>query len=359
MGMSENKDSDFWNHSNDDFWNKPVVSDDWLADDNTGIWNTETEIKQEQENTDSFWNTDMTEKQTDYSGVSKEFLGDKKQEKLWTSSQEKPQTQTEQHREEQSVKMPVNNSWYENPYVQNPYTAASPVQQTVKINRQAKENGAAGQKEKSIHIHTIICLAFLFLAVVSVIISVLASKAVINREVKRAKNIAYTTEKIEGRFALNENNSILLDEEAYTIVSPESFQGFPKGLKLIAVFADVESDEYIPDSRGMRDIYIGYMQNGKETYKKPSGSDLVKPYIAGYRFSDEQLLSIYGVGNGFDSAGYYFFFVPSDVEEITLYMEKRKMEGKVSVLEKVYEKNMKVLPEDAKLTEELADREVG
>lgn len=280
--MSENKDSDFWNTSNDDFWKKQVVSDDWLKNDEKG--------------------------------------DNKKDEK---------------------------DEW--NAKAQNPYLSASPI---------GEPTSQPARKKRNIHMHTIVCVFFLVLAAGSVAIALLASGFVVEREMKRAKNVAYTTEKIEGRFLLNKNNSILLDEEAYTVASKESFQGFPEGLKLIAVFADIDSDEYVTDSYGMKDFYIGYRQNGKETYKKPSNSDMIRPYILAYGFSEEQILSIYGTGNGYDDAGYYFFFVPSEVEEITLYVEKREKEGKISVLKKIYEKTMKVLPEDAGLTQELADREV-
>ena len=74
---------------------------------------------------------------------------------------------------------------------------------------------------------------------------------------------------------------------------------------------------------------------------------------------DEQILSTYGIGNGSNHSGYCFFFVPEDTDRITLYAEQKKTVEKIQVIDTLYIKEMKVLPEDEGLTEELVEAKSG
>lgn len=306
--MGERKDDDFWKSSSgDDFWNKPVADDGWLK---------------EEEN--SFWDTDK--KSTDFSGVSKEFLQEEKT--------------------------------FENPYLKkNSYV----YQDAGRAQQQKKEDKpAANQKKekKRVHVHTIICLTAILIAALSAATAVVSVKRTQAKALAVALALSYKEETVADEFSFNENNRIYLEDEAYTIVTGESFKGFPDGIKLIAVYTEVESDAYIRDSYVMKDMYIGFEENGGKAYKKPARSDMISAYIYGYGFDNDRILSIYGIGNGIDYAGYYFFFVPEEVEEITVYIEKKETIHKIPVINTVYRKNLTVLPEDEELTEELAEREV-
>lgn len=309
--MSGSNNDDFWNSSSDDdFWNKPVAGDDWLKEEENSFWSN----GQSENTVNPYLNT---EKKTDFSGLSKEFL-----------KEEKPR---------------------ENPYWEK---------ENAKPHKEEKKVKAQGEKKKRVHVRTIICLSFIVIALLSVVTAVILAKMTQAKALTAALKLSYQEEAVTGEFQFNENNRIYLEDEAYTIVTGESFQGFPTGIKLIAVYAEVESDTYIRDSYVMRDMYIGFEENGGEAYKQPVGNDMISAYVYGYGFDDDQVLSIYGIGNGSDYAGYFFFFVPEEVEKITVYVEKKAAKDKIPVIDTVYSKEMAVLPEDEGLTEELTERKV-
>ncbi|MGN1181097.1 MAG: hypothetical protein ACI4SD_07765 [Suilimivivens sp.] len=292
--MSDNNNDDFWNSSSqDDFWKKPVAGDDWLKSD----------------------------KKTDYSGLSEEFKT-------------------------------------ENPYVKSHIHQDSGLE--IKQNKEkmpiVPDIPSVEKPKPRIHVRTIICLIAILIAVLSIITAVILVKNVKSRALSAAMSLTYKEEEVSGTFQLYENNRITLGNEAYTIVTNDNFTGFPEKLKLIAVYVEVESDQYIKDSYAMKDIYIGFEENGRNVYKKPAGSDMVYPYIYGYGFDSEQILGTYGVGNGFDCSGYYFFFVSEDADHITFYVEKKKTVNKVPIVDTLYIKDMAVLPEDEALTKQLAKR---
>lgn len=306
--MGDNKNDDFWKSENDDFWNKPVADNDWLNGDESSFFNGDNIQRKDSGNPYQYQEQNQALSQPDYSGLSREMY-----------TQTRSDWAMEQHR---------------------------------------KENGAKTSSRKKVHIHTIICLAFIFVAVISAGASAFAIKALRKQAVEIARKLDYEEIEAESSFQYNSNNKAYVEKTAYTIVTAEDFKGFPRDMKLIAVYVEVESDNYIKDGYAFKDCYVGFKEEGSEIFKKPAKEQLVSSYIIGMGFKREQLLSIYGIGNGFDSKGYYFFFVPEKVDEITLYMEKRTENKKIPVLEKIYTKKMIVLPEDGMVTEMLIEREV-
>ncbi len=279
---------------------------------------------------DDFWKKDIT---ADYSGLSKEF---KRDEKL----REDPYWEKKTVKEENPYHVHQDSGW-----VMEQHKEEIPVVSQEK-------------KKKKVHVHTIICVTAIVIAVFCAACAVIFSKMAVKSSMDTAMQLSYQETEVSDSFQFNENNRIYLENEAYTIVTEESFKGFPKGLKLIAVYAGVESDEYIRDSYALRDIYIGFEENGKEAYKKPAGSGTASPYLYGYGFNDRQILSEYGIGNGSDRTGYFFFIVPQDVETITLYMEKKKTENRIPVIDTLFIKEMNIMKEDEELTRQLSEREV-
>lgn len=304
--MGDNKNDDFWKSGNDDFWNKPVADKDWLNEDENSFFHSDSRQNGNNENPYLYQEQLKTQKPTDYSGLSGEMYT--QTQSTWA---------TKQHQKEKNKK---------------------------------KDGG------KQVHIHTIICLVFIFLAVISAVGAASAIKILKNQAAELAKKLDYEEIEVGDCFQYNDNNKAYLEDAAYTIVTEEDFKGFPKGMKLIAVYVKVESDEYVRDGYAFKNCYAGFEEEGNVVYKKPAGESLVYSYILGLGFDKEQILSTYGIGNGFNSTGYFFFFVPEEVDEITLYMEKREENKKISMLEKVYMKNMIVLPEDGMVTEMLVER---
>ncbi|MGN0377736.1 MAG: hypothetical protein ACI4ED_08875 [Suilimivivens sp.] len=244
---------------------------------------------------------------------------------------------------------------------ENPYVKSHVHQDSDWVMEQYKKEktiAVPGNEKKRIHVHTIICLIAILIAVLSIVTAFVLTKKANADALSVAMDLSYEEEEVSGIFQYNENNKVILEDEAYTIVSANSFRGFPKELKLIAIYAEVESDEYIKYSYALTDTYIGFEENGKEAYKKPAGNDLIYSYVHGYGFDDDQILENYNIGNGSNRAGYFFFIVPEDVKTITFYMEKKETIDEIPVIDTLYKKEMAVLPEDEDLIEQLAEREV-
>lgn len=344
--MSDNKNDDFWKSSGtDDFWNKKVVDDDWLKEDDSNFWDSR----------------DESPKQTDYSGLSKEFYTDtaaygqskkqKRQSKMQPARQPKPDKDAQFQPYMQSTPQPVrqqSSQGSSQPYMQS---APQPYQEAAQTGTQAER-----PKRKPLHIHTIICLISIFVAALCVVSCMLMIKMRREAALKAALNLSYEEVEVEDSFFYNENNQVYLDKDAYTVVTDSSFQGFPGDAKLIAVHAGVTSEKYIKNGYALKDIYIGFDGEDGDEYRKPLTVRQIGAYTKGVGFDNEVILSSYGIGNGMDEEGYYFFYVPASVKEITLYMERKK-DAVVPVIDRMYTKYMKVLPEDKDLTEQLTQTE--
>ena len=314
--MSDKKNDDFWKSSGtDDFWNKKVVDDNWLKEDESNFWNDQEE----------------NNKKTDYSGLSKELYKD-------TASY------TESKKQNPYLS-------YENP---NPYQSVSSEQPKPKQNQQQPQKKS--KSASKVHIHTIICLIAIFIAVLCVVSSMMMIRIRKAKVIEAAMNLSYEEIEVEDSFPFNNNNQVYLEDVAYTVVTDSSFKGFPEDTKLIAVPVQVKSDEYIRGEYALTGIYIGFTGNNGDEYRKPSTAAQIAPYTKGVGFENELILSGYGIGNGVNDNGYYFFLIPSHVEEITLYME-RKTKERIPVIDRIYQKHMKVLPEDEDLTEQLTQTE--
>lgn len=289
--MSDKKNDDFWKSSDtDDFWNKKVVDDNWLKEDESNFWNYQEE----------------NNKKADYSGLSKELCQD-------TAS-------------------------YAESKKQNPQPQPQPQKKRKPVSK--------------VHIHTIICLTAIFIAVLCVVSSMMMIRAKRAKVIKTAMNLSCEEIEVKDSFFFNENNQVYLEDAAYTVATDNSFKGFSKDTKMIAVHAQVKSDKYIRGEYALKGIYIGFAGNNGNEYRKPSTAAQIAPYTKGVGFGNELILSGHGIGNGVNDNGYYFFLIPSHVEEITLYME-RKTKGMVPVIDRIYQKHMEVLPEDEDLTKQL------
>ncbi len=396
--------NDFWNSSsNDDFWSKPVVSDDWLKSDSGSIWNDSKE-------SDDFWNTSLNsyEKQKESTGYESAFEVKEEVKKSveetvsqTTDIQFNPYTSNNPYAGNNFVqqdksygssyndsqaeeKSAYDNSWYENPYESGnikSQNAAVKKRMATKRNENVRQSVYAenpyqkhqsatqvyaqvtGQEpaKKKKHVHTIICLCFLLLVIVSWGFAVVKASAV-EKEAKQAiLEVDYDEVIMENRFTFGTNNEVFMEDVAYTIVSEESFMGFPAGQKMIAVYVKIESEDYISDGYAFRDLYIGYesmLEDAEDVilYKMAADQSMVLPFVQNVGFTNEHILSTYGIGNGIDYEGYFFFFVPSDVEKITLYAEQKKDYKFIRVLDKIYYKEMTVLPESDEITKELTKR---
>lgn len=262
--------------------------------------------------------------------IDKDWLKDTSQ------SDKKPEVQTQ-------------SEFQNNPYKQNAETdiqkESEPAEETVPI-------------EKKIPIHTIICLSFMVLAVVATAASFLYANLRLRKAKSIAENVSFKETEVLERFSFNENNTIYLEDQAYTIIDADTVYGLPRGEKLIAVFVEAMSEEYKKDSYAIDEFYIGYENHGRWEYKNNITKETVFPYVTASGFNRNSLLENYGIGNGDNFSGYYFFMVPAHIEEITFNLEKREIKNGISVLTELFYRHQTILRENAEVTTQLVNREV-
>ena len=274
--MTENNNDKFW-ESNDDFWSKPVASEDWLKNEKQNTWQNR-DVGQE----NPYLNKEA---------VSYEF---QTQQTLQTK-------QTQQ------------------------------MQQATVLNGQVID-----KPQKKIHVHTIICLIFIILAIVSVAGTLIAHSVLKKSAIRTANQVSYTETEIGSTFVYDENNQVTFGKEAVSYVSEENFTGFPENQKMIGIYLEVDSNKYVSGANVLHDIYLGYEIDGRFYYQEIPRQDVIYPYALSQGFAREDILEGYGLGNGIDDKGYLFFFVPSEVQEVTLYLPKTVKEHYIDVIETVY-----------------------
>lgn len=214
-------------------------------------------------------------------------------------------------------------------------------------------------RERKVPVRIIICVISALAAVISVASSLYLMERAWQRTVEQAMVAEYPEEEVGGSFGWGDNNRVFLEEHAYTVVTGEGIPDFPLGQKLIAVYVEVESDRYVEGGRALANVYAGYETQMGEAYTVPQTKSKSYEYLKEFGFEDKHYLGTYGIGNGMDNEGFYFFFVPENVERITFYMEQREKGEKYGALEKVYYREMTVLPFSEELVGRLLERERG
>lgn len=280
--MDGNKeDNNFWEEEKDDFWSKPVISDDWLKEE-TAVFKVEPDDKE-----DSF------DKNLN------PFIESHKHDDLLLDTE---------------------------------------------------------VPEKKKHIHTIICLSSILITVLLISICIITIIRDKNNAVSVNKQLSYEEIEVDASFCVYDNNMVMLEDQAYTIIDADTVSDFPKGEKLIAIYVQVNSEEYKFGKYALEECFVSYQMPEGEEYRLGIYSTTILPYISSLGFTDEDLLSIYGIGNGSNEQGYFFYLVPKDVERITFYaMEKDKVSA-INIVSYMYEKEMAVLGSDKTELSELTGR---
>lgn len=313
--MAEEKKDSFWDSKNDDFWNRPVISDDWLKSDS-----------------DSFWNKSTGEAEAWKSSAD---------ESLQPEEQRNNTSQWQSHRNVKSMQ--------DNPYIQH-YTPEQ-IQDILE--------GKTAKSAKK-HIHTKICLCAIGVTVLIVCACAAAAKWRTDTAIKTASEFHGAEEKAGNRIRLTQNDTMILEDTVYTVVTDVDDKFFHEKVKIIAVYAelDCKSDSYDfnSDKNSTLSPYIGYdTERGKEYRTVCNSWDAEEYGLEDVGFSEDYFVYSY-VNKGYDSVGYYFFTVPVDVEEIEFYAETYSYKKGVRLVETTYVKNMDI--EDNPDLEELLSRKV-
>lgn len=315
---------------------------------------------------EELWNTSYNDLyndlRPDYSGLSKEFRESEKlnDDPYWERTEKRKSFrsgQTHEHKDSDWV------------MAQHREEAVRLKERRKRHAQRAKEikvstANAAGTtmvepREKRVPVRVIICVVFLLAAVISVASSLYLMERAWQRTVEQAMIAEYPEEKVGDSFVWGDNNRVFLEEQAYTVATGEKFADFPLGQKMIAVYVKVESDRYVEGGRALANVYAGYETQMGEVYTVPQTKSKSYEYLKESGFEDKHYLGIYGIGNGLDDEGFYFFFVPENVERIIFYMEQREKGEKYGALEKVYYREMTVLPFHEDQVGRLLERERG
>lgn len=292
--MADKQGNDFWGKSDDDFWNKPVITGNWLNNKNEQVENTESQSS----------NVDMGN----------------------------PYMDTASYQEEPIYGIP-NQPTYT--YQRNENYGEQRKGQTI-----AQSPG----NKKRFPIFLMINLFFVALSIILVSASILAVGHFRSNADYRNRKLDY--ERIvmeEDSFQIYDNNIVTLAWDACIVFSQDTDKqllGIPEGEMLIAVPVQVESEEYKTGQYALRDMFIGCDLEEQRVFRRCVRDETIFATLAMMGFKRDEMCSSYGLGNGSDECGFFFFFVPEKTREITFYAEERKTEQKISVLIRRYEKNL-------------------
>ncbi|MCM1126520.1 MAG: hypothetical protein NC429_08600 [Lachnospiraceae bacterium] len=327
--MADKKTNDFWGNNDDDFWNKPVITGDWL---NSGTPRTEN-----------------PEPQNPY-GNTENYYADGNKEPYGTENPE--QTGNQGEPVYGIPNQPANQSTYQSSY----QSAYNYQEQKNKPGRRIKEKDV-GEK-KAFPIFTVINLSFLALALIVVFVCILGAGKFRDRADRRNRTLDYERVVAEGdSFPVYDNNTVILAWDAQVIFGGDTEKqllGMPEGEMLIALPVQVESDKYISSQYALRDMFIGCDIEGQRVFRRCVRDETILAALGVMGFRQEEMSSSYGIGNGNDESVFFFFFVPEGTREITFYAEERRTEQKISMLTRRYEKNL-VISDNTDSTEWLEE----
>lgn len=272
--MAYKNDDDFWNQkSDDDFWNKPVVTDEWLNDSMI------EEPSEEPHNQNPY----ITPEQDTQYGI----------------PNQSPYAETSN----QSQRYSVPNQYT---YTESPVLNGKPM-------------------AKKISGHTIVRLVFATITVLFLICLFVNIQLYKKHTKQMISTINVSEETVDTSFVKEDGGTIIMPMEAYTIIDADAQPGMPVGEKLIAVYMQHISAEDARYSSGQRTrTYIGYAVRDNEAFKTPLQSDNILPLINHLGFSKNQMLNYYNIASYYDTEGFYFFFVPQDVSQLTFYVEQQQ-----------------------------------
>lgn len=290
--MADKKGNDFWGKSDDDFWNKPVITGNWLNNKNEQDENAESQSS----------NADMGNPYMD------------------------------------------NASYQEEPIYGIPNQPAYTYQRNENYEEQRKGQTIAqspGNKKK-FPIFLMINLFLISITLIVVCVCILTASTYQNNAKYRNRKLDYESVVVkENSFPMYDNNMVTLAYEACVFFSPDTDKqllGMPEGEMLIAVPVQVKSEKYKSGQYALEDMYIGCEVGEQMVFRRCIRDEVVLSVLIQMGFKQEEMLSDYGIGNGMDRNGFFFFFVPENTESASFYAEERKTEHRVSILTRRYEK---------------------
>lgn len=211
------------------------------------------------------------------------------------------------------------------------------------------------------HFRILICISALLITVLVTTTCYIKGENAKDRTTARNSQLIYEEIMVEDpSFNVYENNKVTLENQAYTVLEADAVSELPSGEKMIAVYAQVESGNHVYSQEALEECYISFQTPEGTEYRLGIHEETLMPYVTDLGFTEEELLSIYGSGNGADEQGYLFYLVPEETSRITFYTCEKEEIDSLDVVISMYEKEMKVLGADEfSLDEILKERAQG
>ncbi len=338
MGDSSKKD-DFWNTSDDSFWSKPVVSDDWLKEDTdlgetlnqatkdnpyaSSSWSST--FSESSETRDSFWD----ENPMDSSGVRQEQDSDEEDFYVYEgeSGNDNPYTYVEETQ-------PAS-TYHEEKQPAAKYQSAEAVYKQITGDH---GNSIKNRKLGKLSKRKKICIIFAGLTVLCAIFFVGLMIADKSKATNAVRNSKVEIVEVGSKFHVFSNNEVSLESSAFLVEKAAHAEGFPDDTMLVAVRCEITSDDYIRDTM-IKSPYLGFEYEGENLYLKASSMYSVNDYLVDTKYYNE-VLSPYGEGNGISSSGYYCFMVPKGAENPYIYFEETKNVNHIDIVTRTYVKKL-------------------
>ena len=318
--MADKRENDFWGKSEDDFWNKPVITGNWLNSKNEQSENTGAQSS----------NENMANPYRDagnpYADTGNPYTNrdDDRYESFYTDTA----------------------SCQEQPRYGTPNQPAYTYQRNNKEQGRGQTTTRSPENKKKFPIFLVINLFFVAAALIVVGVCIFTASVYKKNAEYRNRQIDYESVVVEeDSFPVYDNNTITLAYEACVFFSPDTDKqllGMPEGEMLIAVPVRVKSEKYEYGQYALRDMYIGCESGGQMVFRRCIRDETVLTVLRQIGFNQEEMFSPYGIGNGYDESGFFFFFVPENTESAVFYAEERKTEMQVSILTKRYEKKFAI-----------------
>lgn len=318
--MADKKENDFWGKSEDDFWNKPVITGDWLNNKNEQAENTQSQSSHEDTG------NPYRDTENPYAGAGNPYadMDDDRYGSFYTD--------TASHQEQPRYGIPN----------QPAYT----YQRNNKEQGRSQTTTRSPENKKKFPIFLVINLFFAAAALIVVGVCILTASAYKKNAEYRNRQLDYESVVVkEDSFPVYDNNTVTLAYEACVFFSPDTDKqllGMPEGEMLIAVPVQVKSKRYEYGQYALQDMYIGCETGEQMVFRRCIRDEAVLSVLRQMGFKQEEMFSPYGIGNGNDESGFFFFFVPENTESAVFYAEERKTEMQMSILTRRYEKKFAI-----------------
>ena len=277
----------------------------------------------------------LDNKQEDFYKQGDDTFWNKKEDTFWDSDERYIRKEEYRQDMKQDMSQNMNQNRNQNPYgntYQNPgQNQNRPQNQNINWNHNYNQNPNYNQNfnqnpldntdeyKKNSRMFgwvVVICVVVVIVAVIFSILYMAAAQIVVE---KKVKELDYTTQTHMSNESLDINHCEITVSDAY-ILCDSTEVWMPSDKMLIAVYVEaVASEEYVSDA-GIKEPYLKY---GDGYYVYPVTDSNLQNLLVKMGFKEDDFLSTYGIGDYKTDAGYYFFLVNEDADDLQFIIDER------------------------------------